>query len=200
MRTNIYAEELTDRIEIISKTIDGNTFTGVRFYLELPTTITPEKAWELVGKKLWSSDNQAEFIEWWRSSLKENIQAQGPFLHHEGDDDSSAVTFWGKRDLRELLKKAIVLLDDHYLSRTVKWATAEPEPQPPTKVRHVFMVHCNPAGAVFVKTIEFYKQQGGFREPWGTAWRPIVAFDIEDARRTGCALIPGAKPYEEQAR
>ena len=39
MRVNIYAEEMTDRVEVISKEIDGHTFTGLRLYLELPTTI-----------------------------------------------------------------------------------------------------------------------------------------------------------------
>jgi hypothetical protein len=39
MRVNIYAEEMTDRIEIIHKTIDGQDFTGLRFYLELPVTV-----------------------------------------------------------------------------------------------------------------------------------------------------------------
>jgi hypothetical protein len=41
-------------------------------------------------------------------------QYQGPFLHRPGDDDSSAVTFWGKQDLRGLLRKALELLDRHY--------------------------------------------------------------------------------------
>jgi hypothetical protein len=35
MRVNVYAEEMTDRVEIISKEIDGHTFTGLRLYLEL---------------------------------------------------------------------------------------------------------------------------------------------------------------------
>jgi len=39
MRVNVYAEEMTDRVEIIAKQIDGHTFTGVRFYLELPATV-----------------------------------------------------------------------------------------------------------------------------------------------------------------
>ena len=38
MRVNVYAEEMTDRVEIISKTIDGQKFTGLRLYLELPTS------------------------------------------------------------------------------------------------------------------------------------------------------------------
>ncbi len=80
MRVNIYAEELTDKVEIIKKTIDGRDYTAVRFYLELPATVD--------GK-----------------------QYSGPFLHRPGDDDSSAVTFWGKSSLRVLLRKALELLD-----------------------------------------------------------------------------------------
>ncbi len=82
MRVNVYAEEITDRVEIISKEIDGQKFTGVRFYLELPATVGGE-------------------------------EYRGPFIHRPGDDDSSAVTFWGKNDLRAVLKKALALLDAH---------------------------------------------------------------------------------------
>ena len=83
MRVNVYAEEMTDRIEIVSKTIEGQTFTGLRFYLELPATVNGQ-------------------------------QYQGSFMHRPDDDDSSAVTFWGKRDLRGVLQKALIMLDDHY--------------------------------------------------------------------------------------
>ena len=83
MRVNIYAEEMTDRIEIIAKVIDGRPFTGLRFYLELPATVNGQ-------------------------------QYRGPFMHRPGDDDSSAVTFWGKRDLRVVLRKALTELDRHY--------------------------------------------------------------------------------------
>ncbi len=86
MRVNVYAEEMTDRLEIIGKKIDGHVFTGLRFYLELPATVNGQ-------------------------------QYQGPFMHHPGDDDSSAVTFWGKRDLREVLRKALAMLDEHYAAR-----------------------------------------------------------------------------------
>lgn len=84
MRVNVYAEEMTDRIEIIGKEIDGHRFTGLRFYLELPAT------------------------------GPDGTQHQGPFVHRPGDDDSSAVTFWGKRDLRAVLLRALRMLDDHY--------------------------------------------------------------------------------------
>lgn len=89
MRVNIYAEEMTDRLEIIGKEIDGHVFTGLRFYLELPVTV-----------------GQAEDGE--------PINKQGPFMHRPGDDDSAAVTFWGKRDLRDVLHKALAMLDEHY--------------------------------------------------------------------------------------
>lgn len=83
MRVNIYAEEMTDKVEIIGKEIDGHNFTGLRFYLELPATVGGQ-------------------------------QYQGPFMHRPGDDDSSAVTFWGKRDLRLALRKSLAMLDAHY--------------------------------------------------------------------------------------
>lgn len=83
MRVNIYAEEMTNRIEIISKEIDGHQFTGLRFYLELPVTVN-------------------------------GVNHQGPFIHRPGDDDSGAVTFWGKQDLRDILRKALGALDAHY--------------------------------------------------------------------------------------
>lgn len=44
-------------------------------------------------------------------------QYQGPFMHRPGDDDSAAVTFWGKRDLRVTLRRALELLDRHYLDK-----------------------------------------------------------------------------------
>jgi hypothetical protein len=86
MRVNVYAEEMTDRLEIISKQIDGHNFTGLRLYLHLPATVNGQ-------------------------------HYQGPFMHRDGDDDSSAVTFWGKRDLREVLRKALAMLDEHYAKR-----------------------------------------------------------------------------------
>lgn len=87
MRVNIYAEEMTDRIEIIEKIIDGDVFEACRFYLYLPTTL-------LNG---------------------ENVQ--GPFMHREGDDDSAAVTFWSRGKLRETLQKAIEKLDEHHANK-----------------------------------------------------------------------------------
>jgi hypothetical protein len=88
MRVNVYAEEITSRVEVITKEINGVKFHGVRFYLELPvTTKHPHGG---------------------------NTITRGPFMHHEDDDDSSAVTFWGKKDLRLALKRAIKLLDEFY--------------------------------------------------------------------------------------
>lgn len=94
MRVNIYAEEMTDRVEIIAKEIDGQTFTGCRFYMYLPVT-----------KQIEGFDG---------APPSDPIQMRGPFIHHPGDDDSAAVTFWGKRDLRPVLRQALDLLDKHY--------------------------------------------------------------------------------------
>lgn len=91
MRVNIYAEELPEAgsIQIISKEIEGRTFTGLRIPLYLPVT------------------------------LPDGQQVRGKFMHHPGDDDSSAVTIWGKRDLRLLLREALANLDAHYAAKGV---------------------------------------------------------------------------------
>ncbi len=88
MRVNIYAEEITQRFSIVEKEIDGEVFTGVRLYLYLPVT--------------------------WHDENGEPRQLSGPFMHSEKDDDSAAVTFWGKRALRELLGNVIDALDKHH--------------------------------------------------------------------------------------
>lgn len=100
MRVNIYAEEMTDRIEIISKEIDGQTYTGCRFYLELPVSLVDY------------GDGRTRYAE--KNDRHGVVQYKGAFYHRPGDDDSSAVTFWGKRDLRDALRKALTLLDAHY--------------------------------------------------------------------------------------
>jgi hypothetical protein len=83
VRVNVYAEEITQRIEIVEK----NGFTGIRFYLELPVTV-PVAGGVTIHR--------------------------GPFQHHQGDDYSAAVTFWGKKDIRQAFVRAIKALDNHY--------------------------------------------------------------------------------------
>lgn len=88
MRVNVYAEEMTNRVEIVEKMVDGERFTGVRFYLELP-----------VSQGLPGPDGVQSHVA-------------GPFIHKPGDDDSAAVTFWGKKELHASLTKALQLLDE----------------------------------------------------------------------------------------
>lgn len=88
MRVNIYAEEMTDRVEIVTKRTEAGDFTGLRFYLELPISIPTTGGYQVTHK--------------------------GPFIHRPGDDDSSAVTFWGKHDFRKVLQRALYALDRHY--------------------------------------------------------------------------------------
>lgn len=111
MRVNVYAEEMTDRIEIISKEIDGHTFTGLRIYLELPVTVP---SFPVIGEDQERTFSKEELAGCAVSQVK------GPFMHRPGDDDSAAVTFWGKRDLREVLAKALDMLDAHYTALTAK--------------------------------------------------------------------------------
>lgn len=92
MRVNIYAEEMTTRVELIKKTTQDGEFTGIRFYLELPATVSDPDA------------------RWAGESRTQNVS--GPFIHHEGDDDSAAVTFWGKKQLKVALEKALKLLEE----------------------------------------------------------------------------------------
>ena len=66
--------------------------------------------------------------------------------------------------------------------------------------RDVYMINVNQtSGSVFVKDLEFFRSQGGFKQEWGTHWVPIVATSIEDARERGCKL-DGARPYDQQAK
>lgn len=106
MRVNIYAEEMPEepRLEIIEKEIEGHTFTALRIYLELPATVPRDQI--LVDRAT--------------SKLVQPQEVQGPFMHRPGDDDSAAVTFWGKRDLRVTLRRALQLLNDHYAERAAR--------------------------------------------------------------------------------
>lgn len=95
MRVNVYAEEMTHKVEIVEKTVEGQTFTGVRFYLELPVSVPINVNGEHLGYNL----------------------HRGPFLHRPGDDDSSAVTFWGKTDARIVFQQALDKLNAYYEAR-----------------------------------------------------------------------------------
>ena len=94
MRVNVYAEEMSGKVELVTKQDDGQEFVGVRFWLYLPVTLPGQ------------ADSKGRLPS-----------AQGPFLHRVGDDDSSAVTFWGKKDLRATLAHAIDVIDAHYAAK-----------------------------------------------------------------------------------
>lgn len=99
IRVNVYAEEMTDRVEIVEK----QGFTGLRIFLALPASFVPDGMGRTApGRPATAADSE------------QATQYQAPFIHRPGDDDSSAVTFWGKRDLRVVLRKALEELDRHY--------------------------------------------------------------------------------------
>jgi hypothetical protein len=116
MRVNVYAEEMTDRIEIIAKEIDGHSFTGLRLYLELPVSVPRD--FKAEGSPYLDSTNDPTVKRVVAAPhTQQSLNLQGPFIHRPGDDDSAAVTFWGKRDLREVLRKMLARLDEHYAKR-----------------------------------------------------------------------------------
>ena len=45
----------------------------------------------------------------------------------------------------------------------------------------------NEAG-VYVKEVNFFKEQGGLTNEWGRKWEPIDAKNLHDARRVGIEL------------
>lgn len=117
MRVNIYAEEMPEepRLEIIEKKIEGHNFTALRIYLELPATDMSQRSEcpDCQG----TGNRGDDYCGTCGGEKTLPRQVQGPFIHRAGDDDSAAVTFWGKRDLRVTLRKALELLDEHYAKR-----------------------------------------------------------------------------------
>lgn len=110
MRVNIYAEEMTQRVEIVEK----NGFTGLRVYLELPVSYHITRNGAVMPAQT-TDDVQAQ-------------QLKGPFMHHPNDDDSSAITFWGKGDLHHLLSIMRDKLDEHYAATQRRNAIAGSAP------------------------------------------------------------------------
>ena len=88
MRVNIYAEEISELVEIVRKRDEqGNMHSGVRFYTQLPVTIP------------------------FPGSLPCNTNVKGPFMHKRGDDDSAAVTFWSLSEAKRIFMKALQKID-----------------------------------------------------------------------------------------
>lgn len=56
-------------------------------------------------------------------------------------------------------------------------------------LRPTHYVHCNSGDALFVKEAGFFEEQGGLREEWGRAWKPVVAYSIGHARRQAALLF-----------
>lgn len=63
MRVNIYGEELTNRVELISKKVDGYTFYGLRFYLKFPN-----QPWWIHRKVDGEEDDDSTAITVWAQS------------------------------------------------------------------------------------------------------------------------------------
>lgn len=66
MRVNIYGEELTDRIELVTKQVDDYTFYGVRFWLKFPN-----QEWWIHRKVDGQPDDDSTAITFWATSREE---------------------------------------------------------------------------------------------------------------------------------
>jgi len=72
--------------------------------------------------------------------------------------------------------RALLRLAEHNLAKKAKRDGSSPSEE--------YMVSTNGA-AVFMKTKEFFLDQGGDKQPWGKHWVEVRAKDIEDARSKG---------------
>jgi len=110
MRVNVYAEELTPRVQVVHKTIEAGSFIGLRLFLELPISAPIPGGY--------------------------NIEHRGPFVRRSGDDDSSSVTFWAhsKADLSALLSGALAEL--HKFSERTPQGGQTSQVQPGDIIRH----------------------------------------------------------------
>lgn len=99
MRVNVYAEEITDRVELVEK----GGFVGVRIYLALPVSYHVG-----IGGSLFPAKP---------GDTRQATHLQAPFIHHPGDDDSGAITFFGRKTTLTAMKKAVALLEEYHASK-----------------------------------------------------------------------------------
>lgn len=65
MRVNIYSEEITRRVDVVRKTVGGQQFTGLRFFLELPATVAGEQYRGPFMHR--SDDDDSSAVTFWES-------------------------------------------------------------------------------------------------------------------------------------
>jgi len=163
MRVNVYAEELPEKgsVEIIGKEIDGHVFTGLRIPLYLPVT------------------------------MPDGTQARGKFMHHPGDDDSSAITIWGKQDLRVILVEAYSKLNEHYLIQDLNKEIAEVKSQKVKEAAQLFIKADDVLRRVMFHATSFTSEQNAkgviqhFMDLESTGELDSVIFDLKDNIENG---------------
>ena len=63
MRVNVYGEELTDRIELVTKEVEDYVFYGIRFWLKFPN-----QDWWIHRKVDEELDDDSTAITFWNTS------------------------------------------------------------------------------------------------------------------------------------
>lgn len=66
MRVNVYGEELTERIEIVTKEVDGYIFYGLRFWLKFPNA-----EWWIHRKVDGEDDDDSSAVTFWSDSKED---------------------------------------------------------------------------------------------------------------------------------
>lgn len=107
MRINVYSQELTSEVKLLSKESDGRIVTGVPCFPNGEPNGKPREELSPLELSFWErdgrSDNLMELTNPYRDIREEPVtyhaaqmmMHSSPMLHHPPDDDDrSAVTFW----------------------------------------------------------------------------------------------------------
>jgi len=117
VRINVYSQELTSEVKLISKESDGRVVTGVPCFPNGQPTGQPREALSDLLVEVWKRSGCDDPVDLYCDVREESIvyhAAQlmlhsSPMLHHPPmDDDRSAVTFWlpKSKERREEMAKA----------------------------------------------------------------------------------------------
>jgi hypothetical protein len=99
-------------------------------------------------------------------------------VHGEGKDETGVGQSW--RD-KETAEDICELMNQARRWRSVLHPPAAAS-RPESTATHFILVE---PWAVYVKEANFFRSQGGHKEPWGQKWRPVTADSIEAARAIG---------------
>ncbi len=139
-------------------------------------------------------------LEFFRTQLVTNSFQGAGSLKHLEDMRSRITDDFSPAKLRRWLgwAQAVTFLStkstlDDFKKINERRSRPTPSPLPVTH----FVFRSRLSRAVFVKEAEFFIQQGGMTDLWGKRWMPVIAEDIEHARRIGEQAYPMDRGSED---